>query len=387
MTQTRNGIDNLKSYGQLLQGKRLGLITNQTAVSLEMESVIDILAVKFNLVALFALEHGIRGVSQNGVQIADEQDKKTGLPVYSLYGKNRHFLPEWMDKIDAVVFDLQDIGGRPFSYLPALADIMEDCIKFDRALIILDRINPLGGALEGVLPDPEFDRSWGYGVPLRFGLTIGEYARWINGRYFHNDCRLDVAPCSGWDRSKFASDCNLQWINPAPNIPCENAALIYAGGCMFGQTNVSEARGTTRPYEMFGAPYIDGGRLADDMNRLALPGVIFRECAFIAQYNAFNKYIGKPCFGVQLHIMDRRKFNSFATGMRLIEQIRRDYPEFAIPFANGKCEAAMFDSVVGTSSWREGKESADELIKRAEKDCEKFKKEVRPFLIYDDFAD
>lgn len=383
----RNGIDNLADYAHLLQNRRLGLLTNPSGVSRGLRSTLDILAENFRLLAIFGPEHGVRGTLQNGVSITDEVDVATGVPVYSLYGRKRNISPEQAAELDAVVYDIQDIGARPFSFLGNITRLIEDCLTYDKELIILDRINPIGGAVEGIMPEAKtLNIGFGYDVPWRFGITIGEYARWVNQRHRGGRCRLTVVPCSGWQRRMYASDCGLQWINPTPNIPNEIAALIYAGFCMFGQTNVSEARGTTRPYEMYGAPYIDGPALARQMNALALPGVHFRECAFVAEYNAFRKYIGELCFGVQLHITNKYAFNSFVTGMRLIEAIRDKYPEFAIPFDNGRCEAGMFDGVLGSDAWRTGTESTDDFIRRGEHEAARFKKAVKPYLLYDDFS-
>ncbi|MDD3931453.1 MAG: DUF1343 domain-containing protein [Eubacteriales bacterium] len=256
-------------------------------------------------------------------------------------------------------------------------------MEFERELVVLDRINPLGGtANEGPLAEPEFDRHWGYGVPLRFGLTIGEYAKMVNARYFDQRCRLTVIPCANWKRTLNFEDCGFFWCNPSPNLPNLTSALIYAGCVAFGQTSISEARGTTRPYEMYGSPSANGYLIADKLNTLNLPGVIFRPCAFTAEYNAFKKYVGETCRGIMLFINDKHRFNAFETGLWMLEIFRELCPEFAIPFANGRCASITFDSVLGSADWRTGRQSTAQFIARGRKESSDFQKSVQEFLLY-----
>ncbi len=382
MNEVLNGIDRLKEKGEILRGKRIGLVTNPSGVARNLQATLDILAKNFRLTALFAPEHGVRGNYQNGACFTDTKDPQTGIPVFALYGHTPRLSAERLAEVDLVAWDIQDIGSRGFSYFRTLGMLMEDCIAFDRPLVIFDRINPIGGeAVEGILPDPAFEKNWGYGLPARFGLTTGEYARFINAKYFGGACRLDVIPCSGWKRSMYGDDCGLQWINPSPNIPNVTSALIYAGCAAFGQTNVSEARGTTRPYEMYGAPFIDGMKLARRLNGLSLAGVVFRECSFTPEYNMFRKHVGELCSGVQVHITDKYAFDSFACGVWMMEVIREDCAAFKIPFAD-EWTPFMFDSVLGSDSWRTGRESAPQLLARAKKESSVFRQEVKEFLLY-----
>ena len=378
-----NGLDNLSAIHAALRGRPVGLVTNPSAIDRSGRVAVDVLSECCDIVAFFAPEHGIRGDLQNGVRFTDSVDMRTGKMVYALYGTTAHLTRERVEGLEVVLYDIQDVGSRAFSYLRTLAFLIQDCIELDRELIVLDRINPLGGEqYEGPLSEPEFDKRWGYGVPMRFGLTIGEYAKMVNARYFGNACRLTVIPCHNWRRDMMFDDCGLFWSNPSPNLPNPMSALIYAGAVAFGQTSVSEARGTTRPYEMFGAPYADGYRIAETLNKRNLPGVLFRPCAFTAEYNAFQKYVGECCRGVQLFITDRRRFNSFETAMWMLETFRECCPEFEIPFSNGRCLAKTFDCVIGSADWRLGKLSTAEFIERGRREAAEFKKSNAEFFIY-----
>lgn len=382
-TKVLNGIDNLAGYSEVLRNRRLGIVCNPSAIDRDGRAVADILNENFEVTAFFGPEHGFRGDYQNGVHFDDSVDPITGKPVYALYGKTARLTAERLTDICTIVYDIQDVGSKAFSYLRTLALLIEDLIELDRELVVLDRINPLGGvANEGPLAEPEMDRYWGYGVPARFGLTIGEYAKMVNARYFENRCRLTVIPCANWKRTMNFEDCGLFWCNPAPNLPNPTSALIYAGCVAFGQTSISEARGTTRPYEMYGSPAANGHKIADKLNALNLPGVIFRPCAFTAQYNAFQKYVGETCRGVMLFINDKHRFNSFETGIWMLEIFREMCPDFAIPFANGRCASATFDGVLGSADWRTGRQSTTQFIARGRKKSSEFEKSVQEFLLY-----
>lgn len=378
-----NGIDNLASCSEILRNRRLGLVCNPSAIDRDCRAVSDILNENFEIAAYFGPEHGIRGDYQNGIRFDDSIDTVTGKPVFALYGKTAHLTNERLTDIDTMVYDIQDVGSRAFSYLKTLAVLIQDCIEFDRELVVLDRINPLGGeAIEGLMAEPEYDHRWGYGIPLRFGLTTGEYAKMVNARYFENRCRLTVIPCVNWKRAMNFEECGLFWCNPSPNLPNLASALIYAGCAAFGQTSISEARGTTRPYEMYGTPSANGHKIAEKLNAMNLPGVTFRPCAFSAEYNVFQKYVGKTCRGIMLFIKDKRIFNAFETGMWMLEIFRENCPEFAIPFANGICANVMFDSVLGSADWRTGRQSTAQFIARGQKESNEFKNSIREFLLY-----
>ena len=378
-----NGIDNIQAVKNALKNYKIGLVTNPSAIDRECRTVADLLAAENRVEVFFAPEHGIRGDLQNGVKFDDSIDPIYKKKVYSLYRPTLHLTEERVKDIDAIVYDIQDVGSRAFSYLRTLAFLIEDCAKLNKELIVLDRINPLGlEAVEGVMPEGDFDKRWGYGIPWRFGLTHGEYAKMVNKRYFNNACRLTVVPCSNLKRDMMFDDMDLFWSNPSPNLPNFTSALLYAGCTQFGQTNISEARGTTRPYEMYGAPFVDAYKVAAELNKLKLKGVFFRPCAFTAEYNAFKKYLAECCRGVQIFVTDSHAVNTFEMGMWMLEVFRSCCKEFAIPFPNGRCDVRIFDPVLGSSDWRLGKQSTASFIARGAKESAEFKKSVKEFWIY-----
>ena len=378
-----NGIDNTNALKNALNNRKIGLVTNPSAINREGYFLADLLAAENRVEVFFAPEHGIRGDLQNGVKFDDTIDPIYKKKVYSIYRPTLHLTEERVKNIDAVVYDIQDVGSRPFSYLRTIAFLMEDCINLDKELIILDRINPLGlESFEGLVPEPEMDKRWGYGVSQRFGLTHGEYAKMVNKRYYNNKCRLTIVECLNLKRDMMFDDFDMFWSNPSPNLPNFTSALLYAGCACFGQTNISEARGTTRPYEMYGAPFVDAYKVADKLNKLNLEGVFFRPCAFTAGSNAFKKYVNECCRGVQPFITDCRKVNTFEVGMWMLEIFRDCCKEFVIPFPNGRCDVRIFDPVLGSSDWRLGKQSTAEFIARGAKESAEFKKSVKEFMIY-----
>ena len=382
-SQVLNGIDNTNDLKNALKNYKIGVVTNPSAINRSGYMLADLLAAENRVEVFFAPEHGIRGDLQNGVKFDDTIDPVYGKKVYSIYGANAHLTEERVRNIDAIVYDIQDVGSRPYSYLRTIAFLIEDCAKLNKELIILDRINPLGlESFEGVMPEEAMDKRWGYGVSQRFGLTHGEYARMVNKRYFNNACRLTVVKCSNLKRDMMFDDFNMFWSNPSPNLPNFTSALLYAGCAAFGQTNISEARGTTRPYEMYGAPFVDAYKVADKLNKLNLPGVFFRPCAFTASSNAFKKYVNECCRGVQPFVTDCRKINTFEVGMWMLEVFRNSCKEFAIPFPNGRCDVRIFDPVLGSSDWRTGKQSTAEFIDRGARESAEFKKSVKEFMIY-----
>ena len=382
-TAVLNALDTPSVIKEIVKDRKTGLVTNPSAIDRNANAAVDILEQILNITAYFAPEHGIRGTLQNGVTFTDQTDPRTGKPVYALYGRTSHLTAERLEDVDVIVYDIQDVGSRAFRYLRTLAYLIEDCINFDRELIVLDRINPLGGlTTDGIVPEEVFDKRWGFGVTSRFPLTTGEYALMVNKCYFGNNCRLKVIPCRNWKRDMMFEDCGFFWSNPSPNLPTPTSAVLYAGTASFGETNISEARGTTRPYEMFGAPGADGKLIADKLNALNMPGVIFRECAFTAGSNAFKKYVGELCTGVQMFLSDRRTFSAFETGMWMLEIFRSCYDDFAIPFNNGRCEAFLFDCTLGSADWRTGKMSTAEFIERGRRESAEFQKSITEFMLY-----
>jgi uncharacterized protein YbbC (DUF1343 family) len=320
-----NGIDVLRMQRfSPLAGKRVGLITNHTGLAADGSSTIDLL---FNsgvcrLVALFSPEHGIRGIQDS--KVSSGVDEKTGLPVHSLYGETQHPTAEMLRDMDALVFDIQDIGARFYTYSTTLAYCMEAAAKTRIPLFVLDRPNPLGGLrVEGPMLDADKTSFIGYmPLPVRHGMTVGELAQYFN---IENKIGADlrVIEMSGWRRSNYLDDTCQVWVNPSPNMRSLLAAIFYPGVCLMEATNVSVGRGTDRPFEVIGAPWIEPGRLARTLNDARLPGVKFVALYFTPTSSVHQ---GQKCGGVNLIMIDREKFNSVLTGLTLVAALQRMYP-------------------------------------------------------------
>ncbi len=364
--QVKNGIDLIANYADLFKRKRVGLITSPTGLTREFKSSIDVFHESFELVALYSPEHGVRGNLQAGVIVDTYVDEKTGIMVYSLYGKNKKPSAEVLLPIDIMVMDVQDVGSRYYTFLSTMAYTMEACAEFNKPFVILDRPNPLGGVkVEGNILDPAYKSFVGaYPIPIRHGLTIGELAVFLN-REFTLKCDLQVVKMQGWKREIFFNDTDLFWVNPSPNIPTFKTSLLYNGTCLFEGTNISEGRGTTKPFEMIGAPWLDGDELAGLMNAKKLPGVIFRSVCFEP---TFSKHQGKLCFGVQIHVTDKRALNAVTIGLELLDEVIRmskDSFEWLPPF---KGRNYFIDHLAGTDDIRMRRYSASEFTEKWDED-------------------
>jgi uncharacterized protein YbbC (DUF1343 family) len=307
----------------VLKGRRFGLLAHQASVDARYRHAATLLAdvPRARLVRLLAPEHGLWGADQDHAPVRATNDPATALRVFSLYGPRRTPTAEMLDGLDVLVVDLQDVGARYYTFVWTTALAMQACGRAGVEVVILDRPNPLGGdVIEGNLPDPAFASFVGlYPLPARHGLTIGELMRYLQGEHDLR-CRLTVIPMRGWKRSMAWEDTGLPWVAPSPNMPTPDTARVYPGGCLIEGTNLSEGRGTTRPFEWIGAPYLDAHAYADALNRAGLPGVHMRAARFVP---TFHKWAGRACGGVQLHITDRRRFKPFLTGLALIAGARR----------------------------------------------------------------
>lgn len=315
------GIDLIDRHKSILSGARIGVLTAPTGVDKNMRPTYELLAEKYNVTALFAPEHGIRGDAQAGDHISTYVDEETGLTVYSLFGENRNPTEEMMSGIDVLVFDMQDVGARYYTFLYAMTRCMQACAKYGKQMLVLDRPNPIGGVeVEGTVLDERFSSGVGeYAVPIRYGLTIGEFALYIN-KTRSIGCNLTVVPCEGWKREDMFDATGLPWILPSPNVPTPvNSCLNYLATCYYEGTNISEGRGTTLPFELVGAPFIDAAELERRLNAYGLEGIHFRRCYFTP---TFSKHKGVRCAGVQLHITDRAAYKPFEAGMYLFKEIR-----------------------------------------------------------------
>lgn len=314
----RLGIDNLLAAPELLQGKRIGAVLHQASITSAGATTLDVLS-SHNLTTLFGPEHGITTVAQDMEGVAHGEDVARNLPIYSLYGDSFASLQpqaEMCNAFDTFVIDLQDIGSRYYTYSYTMAFCMQTAAKTGKSVVVCDRPNPINGTtIEGGLIDDGFHSFVGlYSLPVRHAMTIGELARYFNDVCGIN-CDLKVVPMTGWQRQMHWDDTGLRWINPSPNMRSLNAALLYPGMCLLEGSNVSEGRGTDTPFELCGAPWVDGGLLANQLNDLKLPGIQFAPAEFTP---AFQKHAGQNCSGVQFAITDRSALRPYEIGVALI---------------------------------------------------------------------
>ena len=312
-----------------LRGLSVGLICNPTSVDLRLRHAADLFheARDVRLAALFGPEHGVRGDVQYMAAVGDERDRRTGVPVYSLYGSSSDSLRPDGGKLrglDALVFDIQDVGARYYTYQATMLFCMEAAAHVDIPFFVLDRPNPIGGlAVEGPALRPGFESFCGmHDVAVRHGLTVGELAS-LYREERGLALSLTVIPCRGWRREMDQRGTGLPWVFPSPNMPTPDTALVYPGMCLLEGTNLSEGRGTTRPFELFGAPWLDPGRLAETLADERLPGVRFRPASFVP---AWDKHAGTRCHGVEVVVSDRETFRPFRTGMACIGAARGQDP-------------------------------------------------------------
>jgi uncharacterized protein YbbC (DUF1343 family) len=306
----------------LLRGRRFALVAHQASVDRGLRHAATLLGDLrgARLAALWAPEHGLWGAAQDHAHITAARDPSTGMKVASLYGARREPTAAMVRGLDTVVVDLQDVGSRYYTFVWTMALVMRACARAGVEVIVLDRPNPLGGAVvEGNVPDPAFASFVGlYPLPARHGLTIGEVARYL-AREHALGGRLTVVPMQGWRRGMLWEDTDVPWVAPSPNMPTPDTARVYPGGCLIEGTNLSEGRGTTRPFEWVGAPYLDAHAYAERLEAARLPGVSFRPVRFLP---TFHKWAGRPCGGVQLHVTDRNRFKPFLTGLGLVAAAR-----------------------------------------------------------------
>ncbi len=395
----------LEKHLELVRGKKVGLITNPSGVDRQLRSTARLFKEnpEINLVALYGPEHGVRGNAQAGEYVPFYFDEKFGLPVFSLYGQSLKPHPgmlknideymrsfdissegkrpdkQMVEEIEVMIFDLQDVGTRVYTYVATMAYAMEVCAELGIDFIVLDRPNPINGVLmEGaILKYPEFSSFVGlYPIPQRHGLTAGELALMFNDRFLKKKVRLTVVPAEGWKRAMWFDQTGLPWVLPSPNMPTLETATVYPGQVYLEGTNLSEGRGTTRPFELFGAPWIDGYILAEKLNQLGLPGVIFREAWFTP---SFSKYRGELCGGAQLHLTDREAFRPFLTSLWIIRTIMDLYPgQFSF-------YPDYFDKIMGNSEIRlalQAGQSPEDIVRGLEEGLKNFEKIRQPYLLY-----
>ncbi|MCF7930598.1 MAG: DUF1343 domain-containing protein [Acholeplasmataceae bacterium] len=375
------GIEKIDEYLDLFKNKRVGLITNPTGVTKDFVSTIDILNKKTNLVALFSPEHGVRGDLQAGVKLGDYVDPFTGCFVYSLYGENRKPTQEMMDKLDVLCFDIQDVGARFYTYIYTLAYAMMAAKENNKIFVVFDRPNPVGGIeVEGNILDITYRSFVGY-YPLvqRYGLTIGELALYYNSE-FDIHCDLHVIPLQGWKRDMDYEAINRPWVYPSPNIPYAISTYSYLATCYFEGTNMSEGRGTAKPFSLIGAPWLDADKIIDALKDRNILGAQFRKVFFTP---TFSKHQGILCQGIELFVTDRNLFKPVSTGMTLLYLIQDLHQDFAFlpPYHEGKNQ--MIDLLTGDNIVRTRRLSLDELLKKIEGDSMTFKQKKVGYHLYE----
>lgn len=348
--------------------ERVGLVCNQATVDHTFSHAADLFFERegINLTTLFGPQHGIRGdVQDNMIETDHSRDRHTGLPVYSLYSETRQPTEGMVEDVDALVFDLQDIGCRVYTFMYTMAYSMQTCARLGKRFIVMDRPNPINGVdVEGNILEPGHESFVGlYPIPMRHGLTMGELAKLFNEE-FGIGCDLTVVECEGWKREQFYDETGAPWVMPSPNMPTVDTAVVFPGAVYFEGTRLSEGRGTTRPFETIGAPYIDSRDFSMAMNDLKLPGVRFRAVDFIP---TFQKCEGESCGGVFLHVTERREFEPVFTGLAMVKKLIElygDKVEWKEPPYEYVYDRNPFDVIAGSLEVRrlcEGEGSYEDL--------------------------
>ncbi len=368
----------------LIKGKRIGLITNQTGVDSQLRSNISILSKipRVKLVALFAPEHGIRGEGIAGEYVKSYIDEETNLPVYSLYGETRKPTKDMLKDLDAIIFDIQDVGVRHYTYISTMALAMESAKENRIDFIVLDRPNPLGGInVDGPILEPEFRSFIGlYPIPNIYGMTVGELALLFNNE-FRISAKLTVVPMDGWNRGMKFDDTGLYWVISSPNIPDFETVLLYPCTGPIGDTYLSVGIGTTKPFHFVGAPYINPNKLIEELLKRRIEGVIFRLVYFIPKYSKFQNEV---CKGVEIFITDRNRFNPLETCLNILDIVYKLYRK-DFNWGDKSGGRYLFDLSMGTDKVRkyiEAGMNSKEIMKLWKKDLENFMVIRNKYLIY-----
>ena len=384
------GIDRLVGPdARLIDGRRIGLVSNPASINGAYRHSADILFEHpgSTLGAIFGPQHGFRSdVQDNMIETPHARDDRRAVPIFSLYSETREPTAEMVQGLDALIIDLQDVGTRVYTYVYTMANCMRAAARHGVPVIVCDRPNPVNGVdVEGHVLDPSAYTSFvgQFAIPLRHGMTIGELARLFNERFALN-AELHVVPMDGWQRSMYFDEMPLPWVMPSPNIPTLESAVVYPGAVLFEGTMLSEGRGTTRPFELIGAPWIDGERFAEAMNGRDLPGVHFRPAFFEP---TFQKHARQTCGGCQLHVLDRAVFKPVRTTIEMLDEFRCEDPaRFAWrqPPYEYEHEKMPIDILYGSDKLRRAVDAGQiaPLLESAARDEEAFRKTREPFLLY-----
>jgi uncharacterized protein YbbC (DUF1343 family) len=387
---TRLGIDVLLDRDRkLVTGQRVGVVSNPASIDAAFRHTTDRIAddADVELAALFGPQHGFRSdVQDNMIETPHAKDARRRVPIYSLYSETREPTADMLRGLDVLIIDLQDVGTRVYTYIYTMANCMRAAARHGVRVVVCDRPNPVGGtAIEGATLRPEYTSFVGqFAIPLRHGLTIGELARLFNDAFSIN-AALDVVPLDGWRRSMYFDETGLPFVMPSPNVPTLDSAIVYPGAVLFEGTMLSEGRGTTRPFELVGAPWIDGERLAQAMNARGLPGVHFRPVFFEP---TFQKHARQTCGGCQIHVTDRARFEPVRSAVELIAEFRAQNPaRFAWrePPYEYEHEKVPIDILYGSDRLRstiEAGKGSDALASDWRTETEAFRRQREKYLLY-----
>jgi uncharacterized protein YbbC (DUF1343 family) len=373
---------------QLIAGRRVGVVCNPASIDAQFRLASDLLHddPEVSLKAIFGPQHGFRSdVQDNMVETPHTRDRRRCVPVFSLYSETREPTAKMLDGIEVLVIDLQDVGTRVYTYMYTMANCMRAAARRGVRVVVCDRPNPIGGAVEGaLLREPWTSFVGQYSIPMRHGLTIGELARVFNTEFGIN-AELEVVPMEGWEREMYFDETGLPWVIPSPNLPTLDSAIVYPGAVLFEGTKLSEGRGTTRPFELIGAPWIDAESLAARMNNRGLPGIHFRPVYFEP---TFQKHAKQTCGGCQLHVTDRRAFKPLRTAVELIEEFHQQNPDYFAwrePPYEYEHDKEPIDILYGTDRLREAIADGVSVGALAETwgaEEENFQQQSRPYLLY-----
>jgi uncharacterized protein YbbC (DUF1343 family) len=384
------GVERLLREGRArLGGARVGLVCNQASVGHDFRHVADLFGEsrEFKLTALFGPQHGVRGdLQDNMIETPHALDAATGVPVYSLYSETREPTERMLEEVDVLVFDLQDVGCRIYTFVYTLANCMRAAERLGRKVLVCDRPNPIGGvAVAGNMLEPEYASFVGqFPLPTRHGMTVCELAQMFN-RHWGVGGEIEVIKMDGWARELWMDETDAPWVLPSPNMPTVDSATVFPGTVHVEGTQVSEGRGTTRPFELVGAPYVDATRLAKELNSLSLGGVYFRPCYFRP---TFQKHGGQTCGGVQIHVLDREAFEPVVSGVAVVKVIHDLYPDefrWKEPPYEYVYDKNPFDVIAGTDRLRrqiEGGESVGAIEESWAEGVREFERLRRNYLLY-----
>ncbi|MFH0959690.1 MAG: DUF1343 domain-containing protein [Pseudomonadota bacterium] len=368
---------------------RLGLLYNQASIATDLRESADVLFEVFGerLTTLFGPQHGVGATEQdNMIETDNSFHRHLGLPIFSLYSSTRRPTPTMLENVDAMLVDIQDVGTRVYTFCSTIAYVMDVCASLGKPVIILDRPNPINGRdVEGNCLDPQYGSFVGlYPIPMRHGMTVGELMSYYNEQ-LPRKCELAVVKMKGWDRNDFFEDTQLPWAFPSPNMPTIDTAIVYPGQVILEGTNISEGRGTARPFEMFGAPFLNPEKILKDVHRESLVGAALRIVEFTP---VFNKWSSKRCLGFQIHVTDRNSYRPYRASLSLLEaMIRNSHEDFKWSQAPYEYvfDKAPVDVIAGNGDIRKSLEegvSVFDMEKEWEDDLKKFSEARKAFLLY-----